>query len=108
MCKIATLMKRAPAKVAPKILNLGFDLNAFDLIGNVPTNETIAKNRTIKKIFSTDIRVDYYIFFRVFNHSGILIINYQYFIVFPFYIPIGFYLINLDLKSNSNEYEKTH
>jgi len=56
-------MKRAPANVAPKILSFGFDLNAFDLIGSVPTNETIAKNNTIKKTFSIEIRVDYYIFF---------------------------------------------
>ena len=93
MCKIATLMKRAPANVAPKILSLGFDLNAFDLIGSVPTNETIAKNNTIKKTFSTDIRVDYYIFFLSLISLGNLIINYQYFIVFSFYIQILFYLI---------------
>lgn len=59
-------MKRAPAKVAPKILNLGFDLKAFERIGKVPTNETMQKNSNMKNTFNIDITVSYYIFFKAF------------------------------------------
>lgn len=46
-------MKRAPAKVDPNILNLGLDLKALDLMGNVPTKDTIPKNKNMKKTFNT-------------------------------------------------------
>jgi hypothetical protein len=46
-------MKRAPAKVDPNILNFGLDLKALDLMGNLPTKDTIPKNKNMKKTFST-------------------------------------------------------
>lgn len=60
-------MKRAPAKVDPKILNFGFDLNAFDRIGNVPTRVTIPKNNTMKRTLSIEMIVDYSILFVFFS-----------------------------------------
>lgn len=60
-------MKRAPAKVDPKILNFGLDLNAFDRIGNVPTRVTIPKNNTMKRILSIEMIVDYSILFVFFS-----------------------------------------
>lgn len=51
-------MNRAPAKVEPKILSLGLDLKAFDLMGRVPTKVTIPKNRIIKMTFRMAV-IDY-------------------------------------------------
>ena len=44
-------MKSAPANVEPNILSLGFDLNAFERIGKVPTKHTIAKNNSMNTTF---------------------------------------------------------
>lgn len=74
MCKIATLINRAPAKVDPNILSFGFDLNAFDLIGRVPMYETITKNNTIKNTFKIDIKTISYILVLYF-FTKIIIIN---------------------------------
>lgn len=52
MCMMATLMKRHPAKVAPIDTRTGFFLKFFDLIGNVPKNSTMKKNKTIKNTLS--------------------------------------------------------
>ncbi len=57
MCKIATLMNKEPAKVAPKILNFLLDLNALDLSGRVPTKQTITKNKIINKTLSIAVMV---------------------------------------------------
>ena len=54
-------MNNAPANVEPIILNNGLDLNVFDKIGIVPTNETIAKNKIIKTTFRIAVIVLYYI-----------------------------------------------
>jgi hypothetical protein len=57
ICKIATLMKRAPANVEPKMRSLGLDLKAFDRMGRVPTKVTIPKNSTMKNTLSIPVIV---------------------------------------------------
>ena len=57
MWSMATLMKRAPAKVEPKMRSLGLDLNALDLIGKVPTKVTMPKNRIMKRTLRIDVIV---------------------------------------------------
>jgi len=59
ICKIATLINKAPAKVDPKIRSFGLDLNAFERIGNVPTNDTIPKNRIMNRTLRIAVMVDY-------------------------------------------------
>jgi hypothetical protein len=55
--RMATLMKRAPAKVEPKMRSLGLDLNALDLMGKVPTKVTIPKKRTMKRTLRIAVMV---------------------------------------------------
>ena len=48
---IETLMKRAPANVAPMARSRGRFLKFLDLIGRDPTTITMIKKRIIRKIF---------------------------------------------------------
>jgi len=52
-------MKRAPANVEPKIRSLGFDLKAFERNGKVPTIDTIAKKKIMKRTFNIEVTADY-------------------------------------------------
>lgn len=80
ICKIATLINSAPANVDPNILSFGFDLNAFDLIGNVPMYETITKNNIINNTFKIDIKTSSYISCSLFIFHEIIIIKLSHFI----------------------------
>ncbi len=57
MCRIATLIKRAPAKVDPITLSLGFVLKAWERIGKVPITQTMIKKIIIKNILSKAVRI---------------------------------------------------
>ena len=57
MCRIATLIKSAPANVDPIILNFGFVLKAWERIGKVPTTQTMTKKIIINKTLSKEVRI---------------------------------------------------
>ena len=63
MCRMATLMKRAPANVVPIDFKKAFDLKEADLKGIVPTTITIATKITMQTILRMiRIVLDYMIF----------------------------------------------
>lgn len=61
ICSIATLIKRAPAKVDPMIRYLGLVLKAFERRGNVPIKHTMTKNSAMNTTLRIDVVVSSYI-----------------------------------------------